>query len=574
MKNKLIKKMINPDVVCISPDMFLSEVISILHKKKISCVVITKDKKPLGIFTERDLVKVLCQKTNFKNIKIEKLMSKSIISVTKNIDIYGLYDQLIKNNVRHLIVVDDDSNTVGVITQTDIINNLGLEYFFEVKDISKIMTKNLSTVTEKCLLADVMSNMADHSFSCIIVERKNKPIGIFTERDVVNLYYKGINLQALTVDKVMTSPVITVNVKTPLYKAVKLMNINKIRRLIVVDDKEHIAGLITQYDIVKGLEAKYIEFLKDIINQKEKMLEKTENDLIEKTAYLENILSSSTNLAIIASHLDFEILYCNPTAENIFNYKVEKKSKLNLKKILEKENLKDVRFVRAINLIQNKGDYDFIIEQQKPDGINYIESRLSGIWDKRNNLIGYVLISQDVTERKRAEQRLEHMAHFDLLTDIPNRVLFFDRLNHAIYEAEREKIMVGLLFIDLDGFKNINDCMGHHIGDLVLKIIAKRLKNCIRKSDTVARISGDEFAVILHKIKNKNDAAIAAKKIINILSKPFKAEGRKLSISASIGISLQLPNGEGSEKKLLNDADIAMYYAKEQGKNNFKFFKE
>lgn len=574
MDNKLIKNILASDVVCVSPETLLSDVVLLMRKKNISCVVITRNKKPVGIFTERDMVRILCKNTDLTKIKIEKIMSKSLIAIKKDINIYELYDLLINNNIRHLVVVDDDNNTIGIITQTDIISNLGLEYFFDIKDISKIMTKNLTTVTEKCLLPDIISNMADHSFSCIIVERKKKPIGIFTERDVMDLYNRGVDLKSLTVDKVMSSPVITVNARTPLYRAVKTMNNNKIRRLIVVDDKGFITGLITQYDIVKGLEAKYIEFLKDIISQKEKMLEETENDLIEKTAYLENILSSSTNMAIIASHLDFKILYCNPTAENIFGYNISNIFKTNLKKILEKENLEKVRFSRALKLIENKGDYDFMIEQQKKDGINYIESRLSGIWDKRNRLIGYVLISRDITERKRSEQRLEHMAHFDLLTDIPNRVLFFDRLNHAIAEANREKVMVGLLFIDLDGFKNINDTMGHHIGDLVLKTAAKQLKKCVRRSDTVARISGDEFAIILHKIKSKKDAEFVARKIINIFSKKVNIEKHKMSIGVSIGISLQHPEDEGSEKKLLNDADTAMYYVKEQGKNNFKFFEE
>ncbi|MEW6087452.1 MAG: CBS domain-containing protein [bacterium] len=574
MKNKFIKNILASDVICVPPETILSDVVLIMRKKNISCVVVTENKKPVGIFTERDMVKYLCRNTDHGKIKIEKLMSKSLVTVKKDINIYELYDLLINNNIRHLVVIDEDDNTVGIITQTDIISNLGLEYFFDIKDISKIMTKNLTTVPENSLLPDIISKMADHSFSCIIVERDKKPIGIFTERDVVDLYNRGVDLKTLTVDKVMSSPVITVNAKIPLYRAVKMMNHNRIRRLVVVDDKGIITGLITQYDIVKGLEAKYIEFLKDIISQKEKMLEETENDLIEKTAYLENILSSSTNMAIIASHLDFQILYCNPAAENIFGYNVEKLSKTDLKKILEKENLEEIRFNRAMALIQDKGDYDFMIEQQKKDGTCFIESRLSGIWDKRNRLIGYVLISRDITERKRAEQRLEHMAHFDLLTDIPNRVLFFDRLNHAINEANREKIMVGLLFIDLDGFKSINDRMGHLIGDLVLKTSAEKLKKCVRKSDTVARISGDEFAIVLSKIKGKKDAEFVARKIIRNFSKPFSINGHKMSIGVSIGISMQHYNGKGSEKKLLNDADTAMYYVKEQGKNNYKFFGE
>ncbi|MBI5416968.1 diguanylate cyclase [Candidatus Poribacteria bacterium] len=572
MRNKFIKEMLTSNVICVSPDAYLPDVISLMRKKNISCVVITQDRKPLGIFTERDIVKTLCKNSDFKNLKINEIMTKSVLTAKEEINIYELYDLLINNNIRHLIIVDNKNNIVGIITQTDIINNLGLEYFFEVKDIAKIMTRNVKTVTKKNLLRDVIVNMADNAVSCIVVAENNKPVGIFTERDVVYLYNKGIDLKNITVNKVMSSPAVTVTVKTPLFQAVKLMSNKKIRRLVVVDDKGFIVGLMTQHDIVKGLEARYIQFLKDIIHKKEEIIKETKNDLIEKTVYLENILSSSKNLAIIATNLDFRILYYNQTAEKVFGYKINKILNMTLKEILRKEKLEDIRFNRAMELINNKGDYDFTIEQKKIKGNYFIESRLSGIWDKNNKLMGYVLISRDITERKKVEQRLEYMAHYDLLTNIPNRALFFDRLNHALNEAKREKLIVGLLFIDLDGFKKINDTMGHHCGDLVLKRTANRLKKCIRKSDTVARVSGDEFAIILNKIKKKEDAAIVAKKVLKILSNALLIYKKKISVSASIGISVQLPDEESSEKKLLMDADTAMYRVKAHGKENFSFF--
>ena len=174
-------------------------------------------------------------------------------------------------------------------------------------------------------------------------------------------------------------------------------------------------------------------------------------------------------------------------------------------------------------------------------------------------------------ERKRAEDRLTHLAQFDTVTGLPNRHLFRDRLGQAIVQARRNGRLAGVLFADLDRFKTVNDTFGHAIGDKLLAQVASRLTECVRAGDTVARLSGDEFAVALSSLAKADDAGIVAQKIVQALAAPFELDGHEAYISASIGIALHPADGDDPDA-LIKNADTAMYRAKEQGRNCYQFY--
>ena len=208
----------------------------------------------------------------------------------------------------------------------------------------------------------------------------------------------------------------------------------------------------------------------------------------------------------------------------------------------------------------------------KNGSLYWVHSTIVPFLDETGKPWQYVAIRTDITPLKTAQESLSQMAHFDTLTELPNRALFSDRLRQALAAANRNKSRLAVIFIDLDEFKPINDTFGHAVGDRLLKEAAKRLQDCLRDSDTAARIGGDEFVVLLSTIEAEPDALRVAEKIRHTLNQLFDLAGKSLRISSSIGVAIYPEHGE-DEKILLINADIAMYNAKHGGRNTVTLYR-
>lgn len=198
---------------------------------------------------------------------------------------------------------------------------------------------------------------------------------------------------------------------------------------------------------------------------------------------------------------------------------------------------------------------------------------VSAIKNHEQKTTHYVGIFSDITREKESEEKLEQLAHYDPLTGLPNRLLFRDRIKHAIDKAERSRGRVAVIFLDLDGFKSINDTRGHRFGDELLKMVADRLIKVLRRGDTVSRVGGDEFTVIMEGPTELSQIGLVSQRIVDTLSRPYYLQGSEVFISASLGVSLH-PDDGGELDRLVQNADTAMYYAKSKGGGNFQFFAE
>ncbi|HET7731344.1 MAG TPA: EAL domain-containing protein [Usitatibacter sp.] len=207
-----------------------------------------------------------------------------------------------------------------------------------------------------------------------------------------------------------------------------------------------------------------------------------------------------------------------------------------------------------------------------PDGsVHWIANRGQVHRGPDGRAVRVIGVAMDITERKLAEQRIVHMAHHDALTGLPNRVLLRDRIQQAIAQAHRTASQIAVLFIDLDRFKTINDSLGHQLGDRLLQSVASRILVCVREGDTVSRVGGDEFVIVIPGIASAADASVVASKILEVLASAFHLHGNDLHVAASIGISLY-PNDGGDAETLMRNADTAMYHAKDSGRGNFQYF--
>ncbi len=196
---------------------------------------------------------------------------------------------------------------------------------------------------------------------------------------------------------------------------------------------------------------------------------------------------------------------------------------------------------------------------------------ISTVRDERGAVTHYVMVFTDITVLKRSQQQLDHLAHHDPLTDLPNRVLFNMRLTHALSHARRDRRQVGVLFLDLDRFKDVNDTMGHPVGDALLQQVAHSLQQRMRETDTIARTGGDEFIVIAEELASSADMAQVAQKLLDVFQQTFRVGGTDIHLGASIGISVFPDDGDDAET-LVKNADIAMYRAKDHGRNNYQFY--
>lgn len=290
----------------------------------------------------------------------------------------------------------------------------------------------------------------------------------------------------------------------------------------------------------------------------------------ELSSRLGRILDRSSNEIYIFNADDFKFTHVNQGALDNLGYSIKELNEMNPWDI--KPEITHDEFFSYIEPLC-KGDtkqINFETIHERKDGSTYpVDVQLQ--FSSLEQPPVYVAMILDISKRKKAEDQLNYLAYYDNLTGLPNRRLFIDRLQHDIKVAQRNDLIVAVIFIDLDDFKNINDSMGHDAGDILLKEAAKRLSNCVRKSDTVARLGGDEFTFILSSLKNVNDAVLIAEKIIDSFSTPFNIQSMNLFITASVGITLY-PLDDTSADGLLKNADTAMYHAKDVGRNNFQFY--
>ena len=229
-------------------------------------------------------------------------------------------------------------------------------------------------------------------------------------------------------------------------------------------------------------------------------------------------------------------------------------------------------FVQRINYLSSHRDEKSRDELRLKNG-KIFDRYSAPLVDSKSQYRGRIWYFRDITDRKRAEEQVQFLAYYDILTGLPNRTLFRDRLATALAGARRENCKLALLFLDLDGFKIINDSLGHSVGDLLLQEVADRLRKWGREQDTVARLGGDEFLITLTQVRDLSDVAVAAERLMDVMATAFVVQGHSLNVSCSVGVSIFPEHGTDCET-LIKNADAAMYGAKDRGRNNFRFFEE
>jgi diguanylate cyclase (GGDEF)-like protein/PAS domain S-box-containing protein len=289
-----------------------------------------------------------------------------------------------------------------------------------------------------------------------------------------------------------------------------------------------------------------------------------ETKLRESEARYRLMAENSTDL-IARTTPDGTFVYASDALRSLLGYEPAEVIGTRLRELIYPDDRPSLRMI-----VPDAVGRTFSYRALRKDGsVMWFESTSRAIVDEKGEVSEIVSVSRDISERRHAEEQIEYQAYHDALTGLPNRLLFRDRLTIALAHAKRQHTPLVVMFLDLDRFKIVNDTLGHSLGDGMLRVIAERLRSVLREGDSIARMGGDEFTVLLSDLKQQNDAAKIAQKLLDTVAEPVRIEGHELYVTTSIGIALFPSDGDTAEL-LLKNADSAMYRAKEAGRNSYQ----
>ncbi len=284
-------------------------------------------------------------------------------------------------------------------------------------------------------------------------------------------------------------------------------------------------------------------------------------------------LEASVNAIMIVDAVrpELPISFVNPAFSAITGYDAEEVLGRN-PGFLQGDDREQPELENIRRALRERRNGQAVLRNYRKDGsMFWCELFVSPVWDEAGAVTHFIGVARDITRRKSYEAELERLANFDTLTGLPNRSLLHDRLEQAIVHAHRDAKILAVAVLDIDGFKSVNDSLGHHIGDLMLHEVACRLSECAREGDTVARLGGDEFIIVMPELSKEEDAVVVAEKLLKVFSSPVRCGEHELFITASIGIAMYPRDGEDADS-MLKHGDLALYRAKEKGRNGYQFY--
>jgi diguanylate cyclase (GGDEF)-like protein/PAS domain S-box-containing protein len=563
--NQPIERIIQKRILSCAPDMPVAEAARYMQNARCSSILVMEKGKPVGIWTERDALSVDFSDTASFDLPIGKVMSKPVITITPEVTISECGVRFREEGVRHFVVVDEDGQTLGIVSQTDVILRHGVEHYLVLRNVKTAMKSTMVVVPPETPLENAVRIMRNAHTDAIIVSGESlAEYGIVTERDLVRFIAEKRGSRPIS--ELATIPLVAIAYDASLLAARNLLEDKHIRHLGVIDETNRLIGLIAFSDILATLQYEYVHRLNDALKERDAALFRSQKDL-----YLAQRVIASTIDGIMITDAKGIIETVNPAFSRITGY--EAYEVIGQTPRILKSGRQTAEFYKDFWLaLTEAGFWQGEIWNRRKDGAIYPQQiSINAVHDEEGRITQYAAIFNDISERKRTEEFIKSLAYFDSLTNLPNRRLFSDRLALTIANSHRHNHRLSVMFLDLDMFKRINDTLGHSAGDKMLVETAERIKSCLREGDTVARLGGDEFIILLPEIHEIEGSAKLAQRILEKIKQPYNIENSELYITTSIGISVYPEDGETAEI-LIKNADTAMYRAKDLGRNSYQLY--
>jgi diguanylate cyclase (GGDEF)-like protein/PAS domain S-box-containing protein len=527
-----------------------------------SSIVVMDDKVPVGIWTEHDALLVDFSDPDSLHCPIADVMSAPVATITTGTSIAEAAMRFRQEHRRHFLVTDSQDRIAGILSQSDIAMNQGLEPYLRLREVHSALGQNPLMLRGELKLSAAARKMHEtHHDAALIICDDHGP-GVLTERDV--LRFIGNYPGDTPVSDLASRPLQTIGLNEPLIRARDLLLEKRIRHLGVTSQEGELIGLLGFSDLIAGAEHMYLEDLRATLEQRDAALAQSRRHL----QLAERVIESSLE-GIIITDPGLKIQFVNPAFTQLTGYQPEEV--IDHTPAILSSGRHDSAFYREMwETLSLTGRWRGEIWNRRKGGELYLELlTITAIRDDDGKVTHYAGLFTDITQHRLNEERIRQLAYYDALTGLPNRRLLEDRLQHGIRHAHRKQQMLAVMFVDLDHFKAVNDIHGHAAGDHLLTEIAARLQSCLREDDTLARLGGDEFIVLLPELDNSEHATRIARRLIDANARPYRCGDALLRVGSSIGISLYPLDGETAES-LMEAADEAMYQAKAAGRNQFR----
>ncbi|MGY6235962.1 EAL domain-containing protein [Burkholderia ambifaria] len=557
-----IARLVARQILSCAPATPVREVARRMFAERCSSIVVMKDEQVVGIWTEHD---ALSAGDNPRELDrpVSEVMSHPVLTLEANTPLGEAAMKFKQSGVRHFVVVRDGA-AIGVLTQTDIVVNQGAEFFLHLKPIESIRVHPPVVVPEQTALHEVIARMRAQRLDAILVGYDDGEHGILTERDIVRLLADGGAQGA--VGAYANRPLQMLTARQSLYAAQRFMTDHNVRHVGIQDDDDRLTGLLCFADVLQSIEHEYANELRSALRERDEALGLARFNLRMADRVFESALEG-----IMVTDRHAKIERVNQAFTRLTGYTEDEVVGRNPGLLSSGRQTPDF-YKQLWHSLTTDGHWQGEIWNRRKTGELFLEYlTITSIRDSEGEISHYAAIFSDITQRRQAEERLGYLATHDVLTNLANRMLFEERLTHAIVHAKRFGRKVAVMYLDLDRFKLVNDTLGHNAGDEVLKMVAERIVANVRANDTVARMGGDEFALVLEEVDDVRDVGRVARKLLDEVGRAIDIGDRQIFVTPSIGISIYPDDGTEAEDLILL-ADQAMYGAKSRGRNVFQFF--
>jgi diguanylate cyclase (GGDEF)-like protein/PAS domain S-box-containing protein len=530
----------------LTPQASLRDALNLMQSQRDTCVVVVEGERPLGIVTERDIVRLYSGNPERTDISIREVMTSPVLTILLDDTINEAAERMLTARVRHLVVVDHAGRMAGLISEHDLTQNMALSLIDEKLIAEGAFLHTLvKTIPDMVWLKSVngVYLACNSRFERYFGAKEKDIIGKtdydFVDKDLADCFREH-DRQAMENGEPSSSEEwgtyaddghceFMEKIKTPMH-----------------DSQGRLIGVL-------GI-------ARDITERKH-----AEENLRISASVFEN-----SHEGVLITDASNTITDVNTAFTRITGYSREEVIGKNPRLLSSGSHNKALYIEMWQSLKQKRGWRGEVWNQRKSGEIYAGLLSIAVICDDDGEVRRHVGVFSDITHLKDHEAELSRVAHYDALTGIPNRVLLVDRMRQSIAQTAREQNMMAVCYLDLDGFKPINDSMGHDAGDQILIEVARRIENTIRGGDTVARLGGDEFVVLLRQGKGE-ECVVTLKRLLAEIARPITVKNKSHTLSASIGVSIY-PLDDEDPDILLRHADQAMYMAKQSGKNRFHIY--